>query len=143
MIRRSQYIYIGTLLSALLFWFLNLYEILPVEYLSNDMKETLYVLDIVSIILSLGGTFLALRLMVIRKVKNLIVTPSMNEALGIYCKWANIRSAILGIMLLAGIAIYYASAYNTSAKYCILISMIATVFCVPGKEEFEKLRNKV
>jgi cellobiose-specific phosphotransferase system component IIC len=77
--------------------------------------------------------------MSLESIRRQISTASEGNALKIYAKWANIRSVILGVMLMLGIVVYYATSYQSSAKYCVLISLIAVVFCMPGQSEFDRI----
>lgn len=63
MIKKVRLIFVGTLLLVAVVFVLHEYEILPVEYVGEDQVSLLYVLDMLSIICSLGGTFLVLKLM--------------------------------------------------------------------------------
>ena len=141
MIKKVRWIYVSVLLATVVVFALHEYNILPVEYVGEQQTGLQYALDMVSIVLSLGGTFLVLKLMALESIRRQIAALPEEKAVLVYAKWANIRSAILGTMLLVGIVIYYATSYQSSAKYCVLISLIAAVFCVPGKGEFERICN--
>ena len=139
MMKKVRLIFAGTLLLVAVVFALHEYEILPVEYVGEGQVGLLYALDMLSIICSLGGTFLVLKLMSLESIRRQISTASEENALKIYAKWANIRSVILGVMLMVGIVVYYATSYQSSAKYCVLISLIAVVFCMPGQSEFDRI----
>ena len=139
MMKKVRLICAGTLLLVAVVFALHEYEILPVEYVGEGQVGLLYALDMLSIICSLGGTFLVLKLMSLESIRRQISTASEGNALKIYAKWANIRSVILGVMLMVGIVVYYATSYQSSAKYCVLISLIAVVFCMPGQSEFDRI----
>jgi cellobiose-specific phosphotransferase system component IIC len=139
MMKKVRLVFWGVLLLVVVVFALHEYEILPIEYVGDGQVGLLYILDMLSLICSLGGTFVVLKLMALERVRRQISTASEEKALQIYAKWANIRSVILGIMLLVGIVVYYATSYQSSAKYCVLISLIAVVFCMPGQSEFDRI----
>ena len=51
------------------------------------------------------------------------------------------RALLLDTTFIIGTITYFGTSYAISAKYCLLISAIAIIFCLPGQKEFHKLHT--
>lgn len=119
---------------------LSEFEVVPTEYLSSA-PDVQYAISIATILTAIGGTFLALRLMAIARVKRSIAEAADEAArLKRYRQWALVRIGILAVAVWTNVVLYYASSYATSTRYCLLIALIAAVFCCPSKGEWEKMQ---
>ncbi len=115
-------------------------EILPTEYIPSD-PETDYMLNVVSILTALGGTFLSLRLFAFGKVRKSILQPDPLAAFKAYTKWATVRILIIASAIMTNTVLYYASSHAESSKYCLLIALVGIFFCWPSAGEYEKLHT--
>ena len=112
----------------------------PVDYISNE-SQTLYWVNLYSIISGLGGMFLTLRLFAFNGVRNSVRNENVDLGFAAFCRWTKVRLAILAVALWSNVALYQASSYTTTPKYCMLIILVAFVFCWPSKTEFEAIRK--
>ena len=138
-----RFIYIGIWGITGLIALLSETGILPVEYLAHD-ANTDYTVSLISIFTAIGGTYLALRLMAFKKIIQKIAEKSTEEsAWRVFRKYAIIRLGIIALGMWINTALYYATSYSESIKYCLLIIMIAAVFCWPSAGEFQSKRQNI
>lgn len=112
------------LLTAAVFIALSECGIIPTDYISKSQKMLLYQLELLSVISTLGGTYLALRLFSFRRIKQ--------QDFSAQKKWMSVRTAIIGCPVWINAVLYYASSYSTTPKYCLLVALTACVFCWPS-----------
>lgn len=113
---------------------------LPVEYLSHD-PNTDYVVGVVSFLTAIGGTYLALRLLAFKAFVRKLTGADDAHAWAVYKKWSFARLAVIAVAMWVNVTLYYATSYTDSIKYCLLIVMIAAVFCWPSVGEYNSKRN--
>ncbi len=116
--------------------------VLPTDYAASD-ATTQYCISLLSIITAIGGTFLALRLPATSFVRRQLCQDDETLARKAYLKWSACRIAVAAVAVWTNTVLYYAADTEVeSIKYCLLIALIATVFCRPSSSEFLSLRTK-
>lgn len=125
--RTQKIVFILMLLTAVIFVALSECDIIPTGYISE--RQILYRLEMLSVISTLGGTYLALRLLFFKKIKQLDDVAKR--------KWMFARTAIIGFPVWLNTVLYYAGSYTTTAQYALLISLTACVFCWPAQVKDE------
>ena len=113
---------------------------LPVEYLSHD-PNTDYVVGVVSFLTAIGGTYLALRHLPIKAFHKKLTSADEAHPWAQYKNCCVSRLAVIALAIIHNVTLYYATSYADSIKYCLLIVMIAAVFCWPSVEEYNSKRN--
>ncbi len=116
-------------------------ELLPTDYIAPG-SETDYALSLITIVTALGGTFFALRFFTFARIRQALQGTDAARTEAAYVRWATVRAVLVAVAVWTNAVIYYASNSATSAKYCLLIAMIATLFCWPSVEEYEKLNAR-
>lgn len=106
---------------------------LPTDYASSD-NTALYGMELLSVGSCLVGVYFALRLFAFERVKQEIGQDNAQAAKQARRKWELVRTAIIAAALWTNVALYYASSYTNNPKYCLLIALIACVFCRPSDE---------
>ena len=91
-----------------------------------------YVLQTVGILLAVGLIPLSLRLFSLSLVKN-VKQRSLPEALKSYRRWSEVRLALLFATALFNFSAYYCT-LNTTGLLCGGMVLVASLFCVPGRE---------
>jgi hypothetical protein len=92
-----------------------------------------YVLSLISLIVTFGGIFIALRLFKKEK-QEMARTGDDAEALRqVYLKWNGRRIGIIFSAVFTNLIIYYGGSFNESAKYSLIITLIGAIFCWPEK----------
>lgn len=114
-------------------------EWLPVAYVEPS-ATTIYVAQLLSVAMAVGGCYAALRMFAFPRVKARIVGLDREEALRAYAGYALLRSAIIAVAICGNAVIYYAVAYDGAALYCLLISLTASLFCWPSLSAFRDMR---
>lgn len=107
--------------------------ILPGHFIEPSL-ETTYALNLASIATSIGGGYLALRLLAFQHVKDNIQPAGQPGSLSAFSKWAAARCLLLAAGIWFNVFVYYAASYDMTAAYCLLISLICSVFCWPSKQ---------
>jgi len=115
-------------------------ELLPVAYV-RPSAQVAYALHLCSVALALGGSYAALRLFAFPRVKARMALPDEEKALRAYGRCALLRSALMAAAIWSNAAVYYAANYDTTALYCLLISLTASLFCWPSLSAFKDLRS--
>lgn len=106
---------------------LSEFELLPTDFAPPD-GETVYTLELLSVILSIGGIWLALRLLSFSSVKSRIGGAKGQHPLAF---WYSIRLAMIGVPMWAVSVIYYSTSATSTPAYCLIIIFIAYIFCYP------------
>lgn len=102
--------------------------------------ELNYFLSVLAVAVTLGGVYLCLRLLSLQRIRQRFQGISQEEAARRYQQVAGWRTVLLLIVYLTDILLYFGSAdYASSAKYCLIIALIAAVFCWPSKSELKSL----
>ena len=124
-------------LAALLFICFD-QEWLPAGFIAGG--ELNYFLSVLAVAVTLGGVYLCLRLLSLQRIRQRFQGISQEEAARRYQQVAGWRTALLLVIYLTDILLYFGSAdYASSAKYCLIIALIAAVFCLPSKNELQSL----
>jgi hypothetical protein len=126
-------LYITLTIFAALFALLSEELILPTNYIL-DTPETTYALSLVSVSFTFCCLFLALRLFKLKKVKKDLERAETEQEFAAYRKWNAIRIALAFTPVFINLFIYYGVNYDSSAMYCLLISIIGTLFCWPSQK---------
>lgn len=127
---RPRIIYILIIAITLVYALLSETDIIPTQYLSLD-TQGLYALQMLCVALSIGGTWISLRLFAFNKMKRMIQNDASGNCLA---KCNVIRTLIIGTALLVNTLAYYAT-MSTSALYCMLICAVGILFCWPKPDE--------
>lgn len=130
-LRLSRIIYIAIWLIIAIVFFLSERGILPVGYLPQD-AATIYMLNMLCIVLTLAGVWGGLKLFSLKNVRSHITAHP--QALPF---WNVMRTCILGLCNFINLIVYYALVSDTTALYCLLITLTAFVFCWPKNGEVE------
>lgn len=126
-------LYITLTIFAALFALLSEELILPTNYILGT-PETTYALSLVSVSFTFCCLFLALRLFKFKKVKKDLERAETEQEFAAYRKWNAIRIALAFTPVFINLFIYYGVNYDSSAMYCLLISIIGTLFCWPSQK---------
>ena len=89
-----------------------------------------YVLQSVCILLTICFIPFSLRLFNLNLVKRIKELP-LQEALKSYRRWSEIRLLLLYVPVLLNTSFYYLT-LNTTGMFCAAMTLIASLFCVPG-----------
>lgn len=102
---------------------------------AGDVRTT-YFAETIAILLVAVCVPVSLKLFSWVLVKK-IDTMAISDALQMYALWSGLRLALLAIPLVAGFLTYYLMMSNTGAL-CALISLTASLFCLPGEVPMRK-----
>jgi hypothetical protein len=94
---------------------------------AEEYKQPGIIIQMLMVLLTLGGIPLALRLFKFQKIDS-ILTASPAEAL---LKWGIIRLLILGILLLANTCLYYLFGFEPAFGYLAVIVLLSMPFVLP------------
>ena len=89
-----------------------------------------YILQSVSILLTIGLIPFALRMFNLNLVKRIKELP-LQQALKSYQTWSLLRLALLFVPAIMALSFYYLT-MNTTNLFCACMALIATLFCVPS-----------
>lgn len=134
--------YVGIWIAGAVWTLLSELDILPTEYLAHTPTAD-YAVSLASIITAIVGTYLALRLMAFKAIRRRLQDTAGNEADNsrLYVRLATARLGVMALALWTNAVLYYATAYVGSTRYCLLIAMIAAVFCWPSEGEQRSLSS--
>ena len=90
-----------------------------------------YILQSVSILLTIGLIPFALRMFNLNLVKRIKELP-LQQALKSYQTWSLLRLALLFVPAIMALSFYYLT-MNTTNLFCACMALIATLFCVPSE----------
>lgn len=94
-----------------------------------------YILQSVSILLTIGLIPFALRMFNLNLVKHIKELP-MQQALKSYQTWSLLRLALLFVPAILALSFYYLT-MNTTNLFCACMALIATLFCVPSENRIK------
>lgn len=94
-----------------------------------------YILQSVSILLTIGLIPFALRMFNLNLVKRIKELP-LQQALKSYQTWSLLRLALLFIPAILALSFYYLT-MNTTNLFCACMALIATLFCVPSESRIK------
>lgn len=106
-------------------------DILPQGLFAGDAQME-YIMQVTSILLTICLIPLSLRLFNLSLTRHIAALPLKN-ALKSYRRWSEIRIALLTVASLASLSAYYWT-IDTTGLLCTGMTVIASLFCVPGKE---------
>ena len=113
-----------------------LYEIgLYQEGLLAGNAQMEYILQSVSILLTIGLIPFALRMFNLNLVKRIKELP-LQQALKSYQTWSLLRLALLFVPAIMALSFYYLT-LNTTNLFCACMALIATLFCVPSESRIK------
>ena len=126
MAKKQQFTFCLIFFIVCLYYVLMQCEVIPEAFLSNGV-QTQYFLDLTSIVLGIGGTFVATSLYHFKAVKQDIEKNGETA----YYKWGWIRLVLIALAVLGSLFIYGASTHSDTAQYSLLIALIGALFCWP------------
>ena len=94
-----------------------------------------YILQSISILLTMGLIIFALRMFNLNLVKRIKELP-LEQALKSYQKWSDVRLCLLFVPAILGVSFYYLT-INTTNLFCACMALIATLFCVPSENRIK------
>ena len=94
-----------------------------------------YILQSVSILLTIGLIPFALRMFNLNLVKRIKELP-LQQALKSYQTWSLLRLALLFVPAILALSFYYLT-MNTTNLFCACMALIATLFCVPSESRIK------
>ena len=94
-----------------------------------------YILQCVSILLTLGLIPFALRMFNLNLVKRIKELP-LQQALKSYQIWSEVRLGLLFVTAILSLSFYYIT-LNTTNLFCACMALIATLFCVPSESRIK------
>ena len=94
-----------------------------------------YILQSVSILLTIGLIPFALRMFNMNLVKRINELP-LQQALKSYQAWSLLRLALLFVPSILALSFYYLT-MNTTNLFCACMALIATMFCVPSESRIK------
>ena len=94
-----------------------------------------YILQSVSILLTIGLIPFALRMFNLNLVKRINELP-LQQALKSYQTWSLLRLALLFVPTILALSFYYLT-MNTTNLFCACMALIATLFCVPSESRIK------
>ena len=94
-----------------------------------------YILQSVSLLLTIGLIPFALRMFNLNMVKRIKELP-LQQALKSYQIWSILRLALLFVPAIMALSFYYLT-MNTTNLFCACMALIATLFCVPSESRIK------
>lgn len=128
LIRRLKIEYTIFWLSAILLLLLYESGLLAEGVLLTD-PLTCYIAQTVGILLTLCLIPFSLKMFSLALFKRIIQLPQ-EEALVSYRRWCEIRLALLTIVVLINLSIYYLT-LSSIGGLCALLGLLASLFCIP------------
>lgn len=135
-LRWARLTYICFWTITILFALLSECNVLPTGYVQAD-AQTSYALNMLCVLLTLGGSWGALRLFALKGVKERISRKPHQVP-----QWNMLRTCILGFCILLNAIVYFALLSDTTPLYCLLITLTAFIFCWPKQDEVVKENNE-
>ena len=107
-------------------------HVLPSNFIPST-PGTDYVLSLISLIVTFGGIFIALRLFKKEKQEMARTGEDTEAQRQVYLKWNGRRLGIIFSAVFTNLIIYYGGSFNESALYSLIITLIGALFCWPEK----------
>lgn len=107
-------------------------HVLPSNFIPST-PGTDYVLSLISLIVTFGGIFIALRLFKKEKQEMARTGEDTEAQRQVYLKWNGRRLGIIFSAVFTNLIIYYGGSFNESAMYSLIITLIGALFCWPEK----------
>ena len=132
-------------MEYLLVWLLSLGIV--VLYETGVMEEgtwahdgrICYVLQTVTILLTLCLIPVSLKMFSAVLNKRVLPLENAESKLLSYLHWSEVRLALLAIVALIGLSVYYTT-LSSIGGLCALVGLLASLFCLPGEE---KVKNEL
>ncbi|MBR5802737.1 MAG: hypothetical protein IKY31_00105 [Bacteroidaceae bacterium] len=99
-----------------------------------------YVLQTATILLALLAIPASLKMFSMVLNKRIVGRP-LSEALASYLRWSEVRLALLAIVALVGLSVYYTT-LSSIGGLCALIGLIASFFCLPNEKRMAEELNQ-
>lgn len=106
-------------------------EVLPQGIWAGDVRME-YILQTVGILLAVAFIPLSLRVFSLSLTRYVRQLP-LEEALQSYCRWNEVRTAMLLVPALFNFSVYFWT-LNTTGLLCGIMVLVASLFCVPGRK---------
>lgn len=126
---KTLYVIVFVIVAALFALFE--YELLPTQLIPSS-GETTYVVDLASIITSVGGCFALLYAFRFAPIRQRLEKLEDADLESYTAKVCNIRLLVWFVLMLLNIVLYYEASNVTNPKYGIIILFIAGIFCWPA-----------
>ena len=107
-------------------------HVLPSNFIPST-PGTDYVLSLISLIVTFGGIFIALRLFKKEKQEMARTGEDTEAQRQVYLKWNGRRLGIIFSAVFTNLITYYGGSFNESAMYSLIITLIGALFCWPEK----------
>lgn len=133
-----QAAYILVWVVGILWAALSELEYVPTEYFPAS-PDADYAVSLISILTAIGGTYLSLRLTAFKGVRRRLQEGELPQRQGFYVRIVGWRTAVIALAIWANIAFYYGCSSANTTQYCLLIALIAALFCRPSMSECEGL----
>lgn len=124
-----------TILMALGFEF----ELLPSMCFQPDAEQE-YALHVLAVVLTLLGSYVAMRLMAFAGVKQSVRKQEEVAAQRTYATLCLVRSALVALPIWYNLLVYYMADFSSTMLYCFLITAVASLFCWPSQETYDNMR---
>ena len=128
--RRHQAIFVLIWATTALWAALQEAGTLPQGFLSAAPVAA-YVQHLFCILTAVGGSFLACRLFVVRRVRAELSDRDGRAAASALRKWSGVRLALNALAILPSAFLYYAAGFSQTCLYCLLIALAASLLCWP------------
>ena len=132
-LKTPRIIYIGTWAALALVAAAFESGILAAGFISADAQQA-YVLHLMCILFSIGGTFHALTIFHRKAVRKQLQASDPAEAEFNLAKWNIVRTLDMAGAILFNLVVYYGT-MGTTPLYCMLIALAGFVFCWPKTGE--------
>lgn len=105
-------------------------DMVPVGFLPSDALAV-YIFNLVSVILTMGYSWLALRLFTLKSVRNRMVShPEAEGGMHLF------RVCLMIPVVCYDLIAYYGQLSGSTPLFCLLIALVSFVFCWPKAGEF-------
>ena len=102
-------------------------DILPSYYLPHTAQLN-YLVTLLCIVTSIGGSWLAYKLFSFKSVK-----AQLKQSQAKVKRWLFVRFLLIVVAIVPSVFFYYAGGYGETALYCFLIALIMSLLCFPRK----------
>lgn len=109
------------------------WDVLDAGYYSGDGRAE-YFMNLVGILMIFIFVPFSLKLMSFNRVKASFNVGDANKVCRAYCRWSEIRMALLAVTMWSNICFYYLTQDNTGFL-CALIVLLGLCFCFPSADK--------
>jgi archaellum biogenesis protein FlaJ (TadC family) len=107
-------------------------HILPTGFIPSTPGAN-YVINLISLIVTLGSVFFAMQLFKKEKQDKTLIEGDAEAKRIAHLKWNGRRIGIIFSAAFTNLIIYYGGTYNESAMYSLIITLIGALICWPTK----------